>query len=310
MHLTALLQPLDFTVEQLVSIFVPSNTVQTRGIRATSHHGTFGQRAPVLHHSCRGRIDKEGTNNFLLGEFEALNHKMDQLEVKQPDPESQASPGSIMSDNSDKHWMASSRIPDIKLERTPSISDSYFSYPSRAPGKKKRVSTNGDGSPQRARSENSPQSSPERRRPLGPRRIISKGTTGPWVPPMPNIPFLPPPVPNHADVWQFGPSVTESTMESTEVVDEEQQEEESKSNPRRLSIPPSMVLRPLLAHGPLDASPKKAIVEAGAASLNDKALPPSPRRKRAETGGMLRAVMANAVMRRRNLTNPESRDRG
>lgn len=221
-----------------------------------------------------------------------------------------ASPRSIRSEASDKHWMAPSKIPNIKLERTPSISDSYFGY--RAPGgkkKKKRVSTNGDGSPQRIHCEDSPQSSPERRRPLGPRRIISRGTTGPWVPPMPNAPILPPPVPKHADIWQFGP-VTETTTETVETVyeeNEEEPEEEPKVNPRRLSIPPSTVLRPLMAHGPLDASPQKTGVESGGVSHKDKALPPSPRRRaRAETGGLMKCVLANSIVRRRNLTNPEA----
>jgi hypothetical protein len=230
---------------------------------------------------------------------------MKQLNVSQPEPGCNTSPGSVKSVGSDKHWMIPSKIPGIKLERNPSISEQYFSYP-RAPGKKKRVSTNGDGSPQRVHCEDSPQSSPEHRQrqiPKGPRRHISKGIPGPWVPPMPNIPSLPPPVPEHRanyDVWQFGPSVTETV----EIV---YREEESKANPRRLSIPPSMVLRPLLAHGPLDVSPSKTHLEAGVVSLKEKALPPSPRRRaRAETGGMLKFVMANAV-RRRNLTNQGTR---
>lgn len=203
--------------------------------------------------------------------------------------------------------MAPTRIPNIKLERTPSISDSYFSYPNRAPGKKKkRVSTNGEGSPQRIVCEDSPQSSPERRRPLGPRRIISRGTTGPWVPPMPNAPVLPPPVPQHADIWQFSP-VNKTTTETVEVVYKET-EEEPMVNPRRLSIPPSMVLRPLIAHGPLDASPQKTDVEPEAVLHKNKALPPSPhRRARAETGGLMKCVLANSMVRRRNLTNPETR---
>jgi hypothetical protein len=206
--------------------------------------------------------------------------------------------------------MAPSKIPSIKLERSKygSISEEYFSYPSRALGKKKRVSTNGDGSPQRiTHCEDSPQSSPERRRPKGPRRNISKGTSGPWVPPMPNIPCLPPPLPEHrTNIWQFGPPVPESTAETVEIV----YAEEPKANPKRLSIPPSMVLRPLLAHGPLDASPTKVGPEAEVVSRMDKALPPSPRRRvRAETGGILKIVMANAV-RRRNLTNPEARRDG
>ncbi|QDS74036.1 hypothetical protein FKW77_009083 [Venturia effusa] len=242
-----------------------------------------------------------------IDEFKALNLKTEQLEIKQPEPTCQASPGSIKSEGSDKHWMAPSRIPNIKLERTPSISDSYFSYPNRASGKKKkRVSTNGDGSPQRIYCEDSPQSSPERRRPLGPRRIMSRGTTGPWVPPMPNAPVLPPPVPKHADIWQFGP-VTETTNENVEIVYEET-EEGPKVNPRRLSIPPSMVLRPLIAHGPLDASPQKVAVEPEAVSRRDKALPPSPRRRaRAETGGLMRYVLANSIARRRIPTEPETR---
>ncbi|KAE9988384.1 hypothetical protein EG328_011144 [Venturia inaequalis] len=235
-------------------------------------------------------------------EFEALNLKTEQFDIVQPEPTCQASPVSIRSEASDKHWMAPSRIPLIKLERTPSISDSYFSYPNRAPGKKKkRVSTNGDGSPQKIHCEDSPQSSPERRRPVGPRRIISRGTTGPWVPPMPNAPVLPPPVPNHADIWQFGP-VTETTTETAET------EEEPTVIPRRLSIPPSMVLRPLIAHGPLDASPQKTGVEPEAVSHKDKALPPSPRRRaRTETGGLMKCVLANSIARRRNLTNPEAK---
>lgn len=202
--------------------------------------------------------------------------------------------------------MAPSRIPTIKLERTPSISDSYFSYPTRAPGKKKkkRVSTNGDGSPLKIHCEDSPQSSPERPRPLGPRRIISRGTTGPWVPPMPNSPALPPPVPKHADIWQFGP-VTETTTKTVDIVYKET-EEEPVVNPRRLSIPPSMVLRPLIAHGPLDSSPQKIDIGPEVVSHKDKALPPSPRRRaRTETGGLMKCVLANSIARRRNLTNPE-----
>jgi hypothetical protein len=234
---------------------------------------------------------------------------MKQLGVSQPGPSSNASPGSVQSAGSDKRRLAPSKIPGNKLERNPSISEQYFSHAC-ASGKKKRVSTNGDGSPQRIRYEVSPQSSPERRLrqiPKGPRRNISKGTSGHWVPPMPNILSLPPPVPEHRanhDVWQFGPCIAESTAETVEIVYEE---EERKANPRRLSIPPSMVLRPLLAHGPLDASPSKTSPEAGLISLKEKALPPSPRRRaRAETGGMLKCVMANAV-RRRNLTKSDTR---
>ncbi|TID24011.1 hypothetical protein E2P81_ATG02319 [Venturia nashicola] len=245
-----------------------------------------------------------------VDEFEALNLKTEQLDIKQPEPLCQASPVSIRSEASDKHWMPPSRIPIIKLERTPSISDSYFSYPNRAPGKKKkkkkRVSTNGDGSPQKIHCEDSPQPSPERQRPLGPRRIISRGTTGPWVPPMPNAPVLPPPVPKHADIWQFGP-VTETTTEDIELVHVEM-DQEPVGNPKRLSIPPSMVLRPIIAHGPLDASPQKTDVGPEAVSHKDKALPPSPRRRaRTETGGLMKCVLANSIARRRNLTSPETR---
>jgi hypothetical protein len=232
---------------------------------------------------------------------------METLDVKQTEPLSNASPGSARSEGSDKHWVAPSKIPRIKLERSKcgSISEQYFSYPSCATGKKKRASTTGDGSPQKNRVEDSPQWSSERRRrpaPKGPRRNNSMRTSGPWVPPMPNTPLLPPPVPEHrTNVWQFA-TLTESP-EITETASEE-----PKFNPKRLSVPPSIVLRPFLTHGALDTSPKKIgrVVESQP-PLREKALPPSPRRRaRAETGGMLKIVMANAV-RRRNLTNPEIR---
>lgn len=73
-------------------------------------------------------------------------------------------------------------------------------------------------------------------------------------------------------------------------------------NVRRLSIPPSMILRPFMEHGPLPLSPTKEGMDSEARPFDYPSQPNHPEqrasRKRAETSGMLMCVMANALKRR------------
>ncbi|KAF2433244.1 hypothetical protein EJ08DRAFT_677104 [Tothia fuscella] len=121
---------------------------------------------------------------------------------------------------------------------------------------------------------------------------------GPWVPPLPQIPQipsyspLPPPHSNSSNnILPYLPQ-PESIFEP---------ETAAAVNIRRLSIPPTTILRPLMQHGPLETSPTKS-VDDQARSKSRSAIPApveqTPARKRAETGGILMSVMANALRRR------------
>jgi len=185
-----------------------------------------------------------------------------------------------------------------------SISEAYFGYNNRAPSARKRLNTNRNGSPELIDHSRSITSSPERGQgkrsshiPIAARETTNQFLHGPWVPPIPNAPILAPPAPPHtADKWQFSslvPPAPHLHIPKTE----------PSINIKRLSIPPSTILRPLLAHGRLAVSPNKA-------EFNDMDGPPvppksTPPRTRAGTGNMLKNVMANAVERR--MTDPKNR---
>jgi hypothetical protein len=127
-----------------------------------------------------------------------------------------------------------------------------------------------------------------------------------WIPPFPPMhtplmPSSPPPAPPHGagtlDRYLL-PDMPKATLPDVG-------EPMSNVDVRRLSIPPSTVFRPFLEHGSLPLSPTKIAV--GLEHASDLDLQPeveqSRGRKRAETGGILRAVMANALKRRMTDSN-------
>jgi hypothetical protein len=113
---------------------------------------------------------------------------------------------------------------------------------------------------------------------------------------VPRMPHGPPPPPPHApgslSYFQFPDMPTHTSPDFQDPV--------SDVAVKRLSIPPSTVFRPFLQHGSLPLSPAKTGLEPEQ-NLDFSTQPATERssgRKRAETGGVLRAVMTNALKRR------------
>jgi hypothetical protein len=121
----------------------------------------------------------------------------------------------------------------------------------------------------------------------------------PWLPPMlpaliPAMPSLPPPPPPHAP----GSLGLYSLLNMHPTLPDVSEQVCSAALTRRLSVPPSTILRPFLKRGPLPLSPAKTGADPGTSETYMQHVEQSRDRRRTEAGGILKAAMASAVRRR------------
>jgi hypothetical protein len=126
-------------------------------------------------------------------------------------------------------------------------------------------------------------------------RVTYRGGQVPWVPPMPSTPPPPPPHAEGSLEQYLFPGVHMPTSQHVPVPNL------GGSLRRRLSIPPSTILRPFMEHGRLPLSPTKAVesdLASATCSQQTEQGGQSQGGKRTETGGFLKNVMAKALKRR------------
>jgi hypothetical protein len=230
-------------------------------------------------------------------EIDKLDLRMGQVDVAESD--------SVFTDRSSARASATNTpIQEHPTGEGPdrySISAEYFNYRS-SPLR---------GSPPKGSHHNTPHTSPDRGRnrrtthiPTAARQALYKQMAtpvshpcGPWAPPVPQVPHMPlistPPTQSNIDGLSYYPFPAEQSYPAPEP------EAAVNMSTRRLSISPSPMLRPFIGHGPLPPSPTKASTKTGTQRSHSAGhSEQTPGRKRAETGGMLMNVMANALKRR------------